>query len=117
MFNTKDKKLVAYIIDKLEREQTHTFYNPDGNSQRAMLNRRMDSYFKSLKWHAKDFLEDYIYCAKSLGVRTEIGELFSFIYCTLLFPIAPFIKEFFAVRSAVKAYRREYDQEIKITGS
>lgn len=106
MFNIGDKKLTGYIINHLETAPPD-YYDANGDSDRAILSRRRKSYFKSLKHCCSVFLSRYKYAINNLNMDASIGDILTLILYTLIFPIAPFIWEFFTVKGAVNGYRDE----------
>ena len=104
MFNLKDKELESYILSELNKKPS-SIYDPNGNSCRAVLDRRRDSYFKSLRWCSISLFGDFKLAVKEFGSDTTLGEIASMAACVVFFPFVPFIYEYFTVKRAVRDYR------------
>lgn len=104
MLFIKDKDLKKFILDEIESDRHPDFYDPDGNSPRAILSRRNESYFKSLVWSTKDLASDAKFFIKGASMDTSIGNIINFILILIFLPASPFIKEHLEVKDAIECY-------------
>ena len=102
-----------YLKDELAKPVNNEQYNPDGNSERAVVTR---GFWREVVWQYKAYPERLICELKSFrGMSTELGWFLQLPIMILLSPVLPI----FAARhwhdKSIKSYMRGYDkhQELK----
>lgn len=97
-------------------EPVNDWYNPDGNSPRAVVTRmRRSGYISALKWELRDLAGDikYFFTKEFKGVYTPVAWFVQLGLLPFLIPVVPFIRVRSRYRHALDEYQQSYEVELK----
>lgn len=108
--NLKEKTFKEYLKDELEKPVTYEYYDPNGNSSRAVIYRGI---FKEVLYQYKSYPKALIYDIKCFeGFETPIGYFIGIPLRILLSPILPISWGIYSYKNAKNFYLREYNEQI-----
>ena len=94
-----------------------TWFDPEGNSARAVMLRYRESYYKHLKWCFKGLCRDLKYFYTEFDGKDTTIEWFVFaIVYPLIFPMLPFLRACSVQNRAIKEYQSYYQNYLSREG-
>ena len=104
-------ELKQYILKEISEPSTYPHYNPNGNSQRAVMERYFNrGIFASIVWECGEVYSDvrYLLFKSFKGFETEVAWFIQVALLPIIVIVAPFT--YGRVRDAVKAYEHEFKE-------
>lgn len=102
-----------YLNRKLS-EPVHDWYDPTGNSPRAVVTRmRREGYFAALRYEIRDLAGGikYFLTKEFKGIYTPVAWFAQLTVLPVILPVVPFIRVRTRYSQALGEYRRSYDAQ------
>lgn len=99
-------------INRKMAEPVNDWYDPTGNSPRAVVVRmRRDGYFAALKYELRYLAGDikYFLTKEFKGIYTPVAWFAQLVVLPVVLPVLPFIRVRTRYRMALGEYRQSYD--------
>lgn len=98
---------------KLKEKTNFDFYDPNGNSPRAVVSRMKSGYIKSLTWECKEIAKDvkYIFTDAWEGFDTPISWFVQVLTLPILILIAPFARTYSRHKRAIGEYVEMFNNQ------
>lgn len=103
-----------YLEETLSKEDVE-WYNPEGNSSRAVVKRRRKGYWWAFKYECKEVWTDliYFYTKSFEGFETPIAWFIGFVVYPFLLPFIPFTRTSSRYKEAIKDYEEYYQRYLE----
>jgi hypothetical protein len=104
-----------YIENEITKP-TADWYDPNGNSSRAVVTRmKKKGLLVAIGWEIPQLINEMKYSVMHDfdGWNTPIGFVFQLLILPLLFPFSPFIRTYTRYKRAVNDYRQEYKNKYR----
>ncbi len=99
-----------YVENEITKP-TVDWYDPDGNSSRAVVMRmKKKGSLVAIRWETHQLVSEMKYSLTNDfdGWSTPIGFVVQILILPVLLPLAPFIRTYTRYKSAINDYKREY---------
>jgi len=99
-----------YVENEITKP-TVDWYNPDGNSSRAVVTRmKKKGLLVAVGWEIHQLIGELKYSITHDfdGWNTPIGFIFQLLILPVLLPFSPFIRTYTRYKSAISDYKRDY---------
>ncbi len=106
-------KFETYLKNELKRPSNNEFYDPVGNSEKAVVTRGL---YREIIWQYKAYpnrIKSELKCFD--GLSTELGWFIQLPLMILLAPIAPILAGRHWHKKSLAAYKARYDKSITKT--
>jgi hypothetical protein len=102
------KDFKSWLKQELSKPSGYDHYDPNGNSYRAIAIR---GYWREVLWQYANFpnlIKAIFYGFE--GFETPVIWFFQIAVVLALFPIMPFVIAYYHHKTAINAYRRDYER-------